>query len=474
MSSRQSSSTHSSSTQAISTQAVPAQAAPAQAVFTQGPILRHVLVMSGTGAIGLMSLFVVDLLNMYFLSLLDDPEIVAAVGFSSALLFLLFSMCIGIQIAMGALVARAEGSLNRELAGRYCTNVWIFSGSIVAVLAVMVWFLLPTLLQLLGARDQVLVHALSYSHIMLPSILLVAFSMCGGAAMRAIGDARRSMYCILAGGFVNAILDPVFIFGFGWGIEGAAIASVLSRFTVFAMTMQALFFHHRLPRKTSFAYFKEDLAKIATVALPAMMTNLMTPLGAAFVLTLVAVYGADAVAAYAVLGRIVPVIFAGIFSLSGAIGPIVGQNAGAQNFDRVAETLVKSAWVIAAYVAVAWLLMYLLVPMIIHVFNIQGDGVLVFEIYSAYLVGMFFFAGLLFIANAAFNNLHRAHWSMAFNIGRTFLGTIPLAWLLSQEFGLQGLLFGDVSGAFVFGCLAFALALGLVSRLKKQSRQAAL
>lgn len=453
-----------------STPSVSTPNSPSQAVFTQGPVLRHVLVMSSTSTIGLMSLFIVDLLNMYFLSLLGEPEIVAAVGFSSALLFLLFSMCIGIQIAMGALVARAEGSLNRDLAGRYCTNVWIFSTSIVFVLAIIIWFSLPALLHLLGARDQVLAYALSYSHIMLPSIILVAISMCGGAALRAIGDARRSMFCTLAGGGVNAVLDPIFIFGFGWGIEGAAVASVLARFTVLAMTLHALFSHHHLPKKTSLAFFIKDLPNIAKVALPAMLTNLMTPLGGAFVLTLVAVYGADAVAAYAVLARIIPVAFAGIFSLSGAIGPIVGQNAGALHFDRVTEALIKSAWVIAAYVLVVWLLLYLLAPVIIHVFSIQGAGVLVFEIYTSYLVGFFFFAGLLFIANAAFNNLQRAHWAMGFNFCRTFLGTIPLAYLLSQEFGLKGLMFGDVSGAILFGCVGFVLALALVARLKKQVR----
>ena len=67
-----------------------------QAIFVQGSILRHILVMSSTSTVGLLSLFMVDLLDMYFLSLLGDNQIVAAVGFSSTLMFLLFSMCIGI------------------------------------------------------------------------------------------------------------------------------------------------------------------------------------------------------------------------------------------------------------------------------------------------------------------------------------------------------------------------------------------
>lgn len=445
-----------------------------KAVFTQGSILRHILVMTSTSTIGLVSLFLVDLLDMYFLSLLGDNKIVAGVGFSSALLFLLFSICIGIQIAMGALVSRAEGMHQRELAGRYCTNVWIFSFCTMAFLSACVWFLLPSLFQLIGAKGEILEYALSYSHIMLPSLLLVSLTMTGGGALRAIGDAKRAMYCTLSSGAVNAVLDPIFIFGFGWGLEGAAIASVLARVASFSIAMYALFWHHKLPKATSFKLFIEDLPKIAKVALPTMMTNLMTPIGGAFVLKLVAVYGASAVAAYAVLGRIVPVAFGALFALSGAIGPIIGQNAGANQYERVREVLFKSFQVICAYVLVIWLLLYLLSENIIHTFGVVNEGVVVFQTYCTYLVPLFIFAGLLFIANATFNNLHRAHWSMAFNISRTVLGTMPFAYLFSQHFGLVGLMFGDVSGALIFGCIAFLLALNVVKKLSESSHSAIL
>lgn len=436
-----------------------------QAVFTQGSILRHVLVMTSTSTIGLVSLFLVDLLDMYFLSLLGDNKIVAAVGFSSTLLFLLFSVCIGIQIAMGALVSRAEGMHQRDLAGRYCTNVWIFSFSMMLVLSVCVWFMLPTLLQFIGAKDEVLEYALRYSHIMLPSLMLVSLTMTGGGALRAIGDAKRAMYCTLSSGAVNAVLDPIFIFGFGWGLEGAAIASVIARFASFSIAMYALFLHHQLPKATSFKYFVEDLPKIARVAMPTMITNLMTPIGGAFVLKLVAVYGANAVAAYAVLGRIIPVAFGALFALSGAIGPIVGQNAGANQYERVREVLIKSLQVVSIYVLAMWLILYSLSEAIISAFGVVNEGVIVFQTYCTYLVPLFMFAGLLFIANATFNNLNRAHWSMLFNICRTVLGTMPFAYLFSKHFGLVGLMFGDVSGAMIFGCLAFLLALYLVRQL---------
>ncbi len=442
-----------------------------QAVFLQGSILRHVLVMSATSTLGLLALFFVDLLDMYFLSLLGDSKIVAGVGFSATLLFTLFSMCIGIQIAMGALVARAEGQRDRELAGRYCTHVWIFSFLVMSVVVAVTWLFLEDLLVLIGAEGEVLAHALSYSRIMLPSLLLVAISMCGGAALRSVGDAKRSMYSTLVGGAVNAVLDPIFIFTLGWGVEGAAWASVASRFSVLVVTVYPLFVRHKLPVAPRWKAFVGDLRAIVQVAVPAIITNLMTPIGGAFVLSLVAKYGADAVAAYAVLGRIIPFAFGALFSLSGAVGPIVGQNAGAHQFDRVRFALISSAQVIVIYVIVVWALLFVSGPLIIDIFSVQGQGIAVFETYTRYLVGFFIFAGLLFVANAAFNNLGKAHWSTLFNAGRTFFGSIPMAYLFSEHFGLPGLMFGDSAGVVVFGCVAFGLALFFVGKLENEQYQ---
>ena len=97
------------------------------AVFTQGSILRHILVMTSVSTVGILALVSADLVDMYFLSLLGQAELAAAIGFSGILLFFLLSAGMGLQIGMGALVARAKGQHDRKLAGRYCTNVIIFA-----------------------------------------------------------------------------------------------------------------------------------------------------------------------------------------------------------------------------------------------------------------------------------------------------------------------------------------------------------
>ena len=105
------------------------------AIFTQGSTLRHVVIMTGASTVGLVAMFTVDLVDMYFLSLLGEQELAAAVGYGGTLLFFLTAVSIGLQIGMGALVSRAEGAHRRDLAGRYCSNILIFSGAAAAVIS---------------------------------------------------------------------------------------------------------------------------------------------------------------------------------------------------------------------------------------------------------------------------------------------------------------------------------------------------
>ncbi len=437
-----------------------------KAVFTRGSPTRHIIVMTGASAVGLLTLFTVDLVDMYFLSLLGEEELAAAIGFSGTLLFFLTAVGIGLQIAMGALVARAEGAHNRQLAGEHCTNVMVFSALVSSLICVPAWLYLESLLRFLGAEGRTLELALAYSRILLPATPILAMGMGAAAALRAVGDARRSMYALLAGALANALLDPVFIFGLGWGIEGAAVASLAARVALLAMGLRAIFVVHQLPARFSWPLLQRDLGAITLIAGPALLTNIATPLGAGYVLKTMATYGDSAVAGAAILGRITPVAFAAIFSLSSAIGPIVGQNAGAGLYLRVRQTLISALLLNIAYTLLVWLLLFLLKGYIVRAFDASGDAADLITFYTTWLIGGFMFVGMLFVANATFNNLHRAYLATVFNFSRTFLGTVPMVYLLATYFGARGVLAGELAGALLFGVVAFATALWLVGRLQ--------
>ncbi len=117
-----------------------------------------------------------------------------------------------------------------------------------------------------------------------------------------------------------------------------------------------------------------DMGAILPIAVPAVLTNLATPIGGSYVLKTMASFGDSAVAGAAILGRITPVAFALIFALSGAIGPIIGQNAGADRYDRVRSTLLNALLINFVYILFVWLVLYLAGDMIISAFSATGDA----------------------------------------------------------------------------------------------------
>jgi putative MATE family efflux protein len=441
-----------------------------RAVFTRGSLLRHVLLMTGAGSASLIAMFGAELVDMYFLSLIGELELVAAVGYASTLSFFLVSVSIGLQIALGAMVARAEGGDSREQAGRVCAAALWFNGGAAVAMAAVTWSFLEPLLALLGANGTTLEMAVRYARISLVGLPVMVLAWSAVTALRALGDARRGMWSNLLGSLANVILDPIFIFYFGWGLEGAAAASVLSRIVVFLVAWRAMLFVHCLPRRIDLACFRAEVPRLLHIAVPAILTNLATPLGNSIVLRIMSQFGDSAVAGIAILGRVSPLAYAAVFALSGAIGPIIAQNAGAGRYDRVQGTIIAAAGFNAAYIAVVWLLLFLSADLLVSAFSASAEAAALIRFYCTFLVGAWFFNGMLFAANAAFNNLHAAHLATLFNFAKVLLGIVPGAWLGAAWFGAHGVIAGEAIGMVLFGALGLVAILLWIGRLARAER----
>ena len=175
-------------------------------------------------------------------------------------------------------------------------------------------------------------------------------------------------------------------------------------------------------------------------------------------------FGAAAVAGQATIERLTPVAFGLVYALSGAIGPIFGQNLGAGRIDRVQQTLRDSLRFMAMVVGGAWLLLALGQRAVIFAFSAEGLTAELIGLFCSLLAASFFFHGALFVANAAFNNLGRPLYSTAFNWARATLGTIPFAYV-GARYGAAGVLIGPAIGAVIFGSLAIWVAFRMTARL---------
>ncbi|MCB1520399.1 MAG: MATE family efflux transporter [Hyphomicrobiaceae bacterium] len=441
-----------------------------QPVFIQGSLLRHILVMSGTGAVGLMAIFVGDLANIFFLSRLNDEAIVAAIGYASSIQFLTISIGIGLAIAASALVAPALGGGRRTRARRLSVNAHLWTFVVSSLLALGVWLAIDPLLTLFGASGRTKDLASSYLSILVPFLPLLAVAMTSAAVLRSAGDARRAMYVTLIGAIVNTLLDPIFIFAFGLGIEGAAIASAISRLAVISVGLYGVIRVHGLVTRPRPRPFVSDAMPLAAVALPAVLTNVATPFANAYVTMSMAAHGDSAVAGWAIIGRILPVAFGAIYALSGSIGPIVGQNHGAGRPDRMREAFTLSLAVTAAFTCLAWLALAISADWVVAMFRVSGEAADLIRLFCRWLAPLFVFLGALFVSNAVFNTLQRAHYSALLNWGRATIGTIPFVVLGSRYWGAPGVLVGNMIGGILFGCLSIVLCFGVIAWLYPDDR----
>ncbi len=446
--------------------------AEGQAKFLSGSLLGHVTVMSLTASVGLMAVFLVDFIDMVFIAMLGKAELAAAVGYAGAVLFFTTSFSIGMAIAVGALVARALGAGDTALAHKRTSHGLVFGIGFGVLFAALVWFNIDGLVRLIGAEGHTAELAGHYLRIIVPSLPLLLVGMMGGTILRAHGDARRAMMATIYGGAVNAVLDPILIFGLDLELTGAALASVAARVTIAGTALLPILRHHGGIARPDMEGLRADFRPILAIAVPAILTQLATPVGQAIVTRAMAQFGEDAVAGMAIVARLTPVSFGVIFALSGAVGPIIGQNFGAGDHGRVRRGFNAALIFTAVVIVLVAGVLFGLRPLIAALFDAQGITRTLVYLFCGPLALAFFFNGVLFVSNAAFNNLGHPFYSTWMNWGRNTAAMIPAVALGAAWFGAPGVLIGQSAAGVIFGGVAWLLARRVIAEGGKAAPKA--
>jgi len=411
-----------------------------------------------------MAVFAVDFINMIFISMLGKAELAAAIGYAGAILFFTSSFGIGMSIAAGALVARALGAGERETARRRATSSLIFGAIFGAAFAALIWAFVRPFSVLLGAQGTTLDLTVHYLQIVVPSLPLLLIGMVAGAILRAHGDAARSMWATIGGAVVNAILDPILIFGFGMELTGAAISTNFARLALAGIALVPLVRIYGGFGRPNAGTVRMDFMPVLGIAVPAILTQLATPMGQAFVTRSMSAYGEEAVAGMAIISRLTPVAFCVIFALSGAVGPIMGQNFGAGQHDRVRGAF-RDGIIFTAIVSVAVSgLLFVLRGPLQALFQLQGEALTLVMLFAGPISLLWFFNGVIFVANAAYNNLGHPFYSTVVNWGRHTVGTVPFVMVFAMWYGASGVLIGQAVGGAFFALGSWSLARWVMKR----------
>ncbi|MEZ5912715.1 MAG: MATE family efflux transporter [Paracoccaceae bacterium] len=361
-------------------------------------------------------------------------------------------------------MARAVGRGDLALARMRATNGMVIGLAFGLVFFAAVFAALGPIVSLLGATGEIHAMTVHFLRLVMPGQPLLIIGIVGAAILRAHGDARRAMMVTVWGAVALAVLDPILIFGADLGLTGAALAGFASRVMIAVMAIRPILRHHGGFDRPYRDGLRADFMPLTAIAGPAILTQLATPVGQAVVTRMVAGYGAEAVAGMTIAGRLTPVAFGVIFALSGALGPIIGQNFGAGRLDRVRRAFLDAVIFTAVVIVSISALLFLAREPIAALFHAEGMTKTLIFLFCGPLSLLFFFNGLIFISNAACNNLGAQGQSTLINWGRHTLGTIlPAAWAASH-WGAVGVLLGQAVGGIVFGLLAVWLALRVIAR----------
>ena len=439
-------------------------ATPATAPFIAGNLWRHLINMTLARSVGILATFIVDFVDILFISRLDDAHLIAGMGFAAAALYFIRAVAIALGITTTVLVARAIGSGHR--AARYAWDTSIFSFLLLSLLAALAWFAREPILAALGARGATLHHAANYLGIILVGLPLLALGNCGTSTLFALGSARLAMLVSLSATVTQAVLDPILIFACGWGLQGAALASLAAQIVLVVAAWYVVIYRYRLRAPLCLRLLLLNIPAILAIAVPAVLTNLTSPLATAYAAREMAPFGDDAVAAFAVIIRLVPVGFALLFSLSAAVAPIVGQNAGAARYDRVRQTLTVALQFNWLTVAVIGLSLFLLRDLLPQWFKLDDSAAALLRFYCSGASLLFGCKGMIFFINAAYNNLGRPFYSTASNLAGLIFGALPLislgAWLL----GPRGIILGHMAEAILTAPVCWLVVQRLITRLE--------
>jgi len=440
----------------------------AEGRFLTGGTMGHVARMTATGAMGITFIFLVDATNLFWVSQLGNPQLVAAIGFAYAVQFFSVSVGVGLMITATALISRSVGRGEEALARRQAGAACVIALGLMSVVVSLIVGYRHALIGFAGAEGETARLAARYLAATVPSLLPMSVALVLSGTLRAYGYGAKATYVTMFSGFVLLILDPILILYLRMGLDGAAIGLVLFRFALLGLAVYFAIVQMTLVTKPRLSTMRNLAGPFFAVALPTIATQMSTPAGN-YVLTMVmAPFGDAAMAAWAVVGRLTVVVFGGLFALSGAIGGIFGQNFGAGQMDRVRSTYRDALVFCVIYTLVAWVLMISVTDFVITAFALTGVGVDVLRAFSTVGVGGFIFFGALFVSNSAFNNLGKPGRSTLVNWIKDGVLSWPAATMLAASFGAAGVIYGQAMAAAVVGLGASVWGWYFVKGLKPE------
>lgn len=429
--------------------------------MTVGPIWKNLYDLSAPMVVGIFAVMSISLVDTYFVGKLGTNPL-AALSFTFPVVLTIMSLAIGVSAGAASIVSRAIGAKDIQRSRHLSTDSVLLSFLLVLVLTVIGYFTIKPLFFLMGARGEVLDMIVRYMEIWYISMPFLVIPMVINALIRAAGDSFWPSVTMIATAVINVTLTPAMINGWWFfpamHIEGAAISTLIAYICGFIFAGIIIFVRANMLtlQKRSLAKTFASWKEISKIALPAAAGNALYPITTGIITAILATYGEEVVAAYGASTRIESFACIPMFALSAAIGPVAGQNWGADKNERVYEAQKKSYIACFIWSSFTFFVFLFLSGWVAEQFSSDALVQPYIKNYLLIISVTFWGYGFCIVAAGCFNAIGRPYTALVYYSLRCFVMCVPFCFVIS-------LIFRDVEYIFYAIALANVLSGALIA-----------
>ena len=399
--------------------------------LTKDPIPSLIKKIALPASVGTLFQTLFNVVDTFFAGKIS-PEALSALAKSFPIYFIIIAACVGVTVGGTSLIANSIGENNKEKVLGYFANTIIYAFLISILITIIGLVFSPSLFALMGSDDEVILLSLKYTNVIFAGSIIFIMVVALNSLLHADGDTKTYRNILILSFFLNIILNPLFIFGFGFipamGIVGIGVATIVAQFVGLLIIFNKIIKSSRI-KDISIKYFYPKVYLLKNLffqSAPISAALLLISVGNFIIFAYIGVFGEYATAGYGSAARFEQILLLPVLGLNTAIVSIIGQNFGAKNFSRVKESYFKAVMYGFTLMLISGLIIFLSADKIVSIFS-NNQNVISFGTTYLKISALIFPAyPIFFISNGFFMAIKKSTYSMYLNIIRNVILFVPI------------------------------------------------
>ena len=431
-----------------------------EALFRDSSVWRSIFSLALPSLLTIVVMIFYNMADMFFIAQLGNTAKVASVSIISPVFNIIMALATMIGVGGSAVIANAFGAGDKEKA-KNTASLCFYSATSLGVVVTILLFLFQTpLLRLLGTKPEMWEDSRIYLRVLACGTVFMLISSAMGMLVRSEGAVKEGMFGNLAGTVTNIILDPLFILVFGWGVAGAAIATVIGNmvssgyYVIFVKKHAAVI---SLDPKRALIQPRE-IIPIMGLGLPNAASTVLSGFASTFSNNLLSQHGTNAIAAAAAAGKASMLISMVQMGICMGVQPLLAYCYGAKNLPRMRETLRKLALLTGGIGLAAVTFCFVFRHFLISLFLKEADVAAMGEQFMLYAMAGAPFLGVVYLCTNFLQSTKKAKSAIVVSLLRQGLLLIPLLYGMHALFGFLGIAAAHMAadmGAALIAALIF-------------------